>query len=104
MLTKYERVLEAWDDKVAVDWIEPDTPYLNCDDWLLGNATYENSDRIVKSYIREAFLNVDEFFRGFEPILVSYWENERTDFELLKNERLEYQAEVLHALLVRYAH
>jgi hypothetical protein len=47
---------------------------------------------------------VQEFFQGFEPILVSYWENERTDFELLKDDRLIYQAETLHALLVRYAY
>jgi hypothetical protein len=55
LLTKYERVLEAWDDRVAAVWVEPDTPYLNCDDWLLGNATYENSERTVRRYINEAF-------------------------------------------------
>ena len=37
MLNKYEKVLESWDDRVASEWTEPDSPYLNCDDWLLGN-------------------------------------------------------------------
>jgi hypothetical protein len=58
MLNKYERVLESWDDRVAPEWILPDSPYLDCDDWLLCHKVYTQRESIVRKRINEAFRNI----------------------------------------------
>ena len=101
-LDKYEKVLESWDDRVCSEWVLPDQLYLNCDEWLSDNIMYKEKESTVNDYVEQAFSKVNLFFDQFEPILIAYRENEQTEYDILKDEKLKNPTEVLNALLYRF--
>jgi hypothetical protein len=101
-LDKYEKVLESWDDRVCSEWVLPDKLHLNCDEWLSDNVMYKEKEATVNLYVEQAFSKVNLFFDQFEPILIAYRENEQTEYDILKDEKLMNPTEVLNALLYRF--
>lgn len=101
-LDKFERILESWDDRVCSEWIAPDSKFLNCDDWLIDNSLYRERNEMIHHYVKVAFDKVKIFFEQFEPILVNYWENMRTNYKIFNEENLQNPAEVLKAMIYRF--
>ena len=101
-LDKFERILESWDDRVCSEWTPPDSKFLSCDDWIIDNDIFSTRKDKVELYVKIAFDKVNDFFEEFEPLIVSYWENTRTNYELFKEENLQNSAEVLKALIYRF--
>jgi hypothetical protein len=89
-LNKYEAVLESWDDRVAPEWVEPDSPYLDCEEWIASKQIFLERETKVNKYVMAAFQNIEKFFESYEPILVSVWENDRTDYDLLEEPKLQH--------------
>lgn len=103
-LDKYEAVLEDWDDRVCNEsqWEPPDQLYLNCDEWLIKNDTYEKHGDTIKELLNHAFEKVDEFFTVYNDFLTEHWQNLEIDFRILENEYLKNPGEVIEALLHRF--
>lgn len=102
-LDKYEAVLETWDDRVCMEWEQPESLYLNCDEWLIENRLYSEHSIHISKHIKSAFEKVEVFLEGYNDFLLKFWQNKMCkDFAILKDDNLENPNEVIGALIQRF--
>ena len=78
-LKPYDSVLEPWDYRSYEKWDPPteeSEKYLNCDEWLQGEAEYIHLEEDIDRRLGQAIQKVDEQFEQFEPLFQQYWANE----------------------------
>lgn len=77
-LKPYDQVLEPWDYRSYARW-EPPTEdnelYLNCDDWLQENPSYQHLEENIEVLITRAMQKIEHQYEKLEPILHEYWTN-----------------------------
>ena len=73
---------------VGDDWEAPERNYLNPYDWIKEDDLYSNQNLIMEQILDSAYLKAQDFLKGMQRYLSTYWNNERIDFTLLINERL----------------
>jgi len=77
-LKPYDQVLEPWDYRSYARWEPPEEEnerFLNCDDWLQGNPSYQHLAENVEVLIARAMKKVKSQFEKLEPVLHAYWTN-----------------------------
>ena len=97
-MTPYVSVLEEWDAMVGEDWELPDSNSLNPQDWL-DQSPFEVFSGIIRKLLERAFERSEIYLSSFEPFLTIFWENQRVNPEIFKDETLSHPAESFHNAL-----
>lgn len=103
-LKPYDQVLEPWDYRSYARWEPPaeeNERFLNCDDWLQENPSYQHLEADLDWLVTQAFSNIRHQYAALEPVLHEYWTYSQLGLRLLVDERLKNPTVLLPVLLRR---
>jgi hypothetical protein len=104
-LKPYDQVLEPWDYRSYAKWEPPSEDnllYLDCEDWLLEDASMQHLRTNVDCLVARAMKQVKKQYEKLEPVLQEYWTYQQVgDFSILREEKLKNPTEFFPIVLQR---
>ena len=69
----YANSLEEWDDRVGDNWEEPESEYLNPQEWISKNEWFEKKEEYLEEILTSGFDKAERFMTKFHDVLSVYW-------------------------------
>ncbi len=101
-LSKYEKVLETWDDKVCENFEPPDETHLNCDTWLAEEEIFRKQSDYIQDLVTRGFNTTQAYMKNFHPFLEQIHDNNNINYSIIMHENLRNPTEVVPLLLKRF--
>ncbi len=98
-LTPYANALEQWDELVGGNWDEPENNSVDPKVYICDQEIFQSKESKIRTVISSAYEKGFLFLNEFKEYLHDYWANDRADFNLLLNDRVQRPVETLTSAL-----